>query len=84
MKKKARTVSNFISPAPILASRINGVKSRTNNADSGCRSVCVMKLIRRRDPRLINSTQFEMRWWRKSSKEMWSEIRISAANISEE
>jgi hypothetical protein len=70
MKKKARTVSNFISPAPILARKINGVKIRTDRADSGCRSVWVMKLIRRRDPRLINSTRFEMRWWRKSLIEM--------------
>jgi len=39
MKKKARTVSNFISPAPILALKINGVRSRTDRADNGCRSV---------------------------------------------
>jgi len=70
MKKKARTVSNFISPAPIPACKVNGVRSRTDRADNGCISVWVTKLITRRDPRLINSTRFEMRWWRKSSKEM--------------
>jgi hypothetical protein len=39
MKKKARTVSNFISPPPILALKNNGVRSRTDRADNGCRSV---------------------------------------------
>jgi len=38
-KKMARTVNNLISPAPIPARKISGVRRRTNNPVRGCTSV---------------------------------------------
>jgi hypothetical protein len=38
-KKKARTLNNLMSPAPIPIRKISGARSRTNKAVSGCKSV---------------------------------------------
>jgi len=38
-KKKARTLNNLISPAPIPIRKISGAKSRTSKPVSGCKSV---------------------------------------------
>jgi hypothetical protein len=70
MKMKARTVNSFISPAPILARKISGVKSNTEKPVSGYTSFWVATLSESRDRKVIQSTRFDMRWWRISTKDM--------------
>jgi len=70
MKMKTRTVNSFISPAPILARKISGVKSKTEKPVSGYTSFWVATLSESRDRKVIQSTRFDMRWWRISTKDM--------------
>ena len=62
MKKKARTVNSFISPAPILARKISGVKNKTDKPVSGCRPVWVMALSENSDRKVSKRVRFDMRW----------------------
>lgn len=62
MKKKARTVNSFISPAPILARKISGEKSNTEKPVSGFTPVWVMALSENSDRKVSKSVRFDMRW----------------------
>lgn len=70
IKKKARTVNSLISPAPTPTFKISGVRSRTDSPLSGYKSRVETTLSANRDINVIDSTRFDMRWVRTSTKDM--------------
>jgi len=70
MKKKAKTDNNLISPAPTPTLKISDANSRIDMPVSGCKSLWVAKLSANREIIATNSTRFDMRWFRASTKEI--------------